>query len=90
MDNDAPSGQEAVSRHDGAAPRVVWQPWTPRGMWPFGVVVRHPLDESVAQVPFVQGNDPVEALAPCSADEPFAVRVRLRRPWRCAQNLERH
>lgn len=64
-----------MSRHDGAAFRVVGQPWTPRGMWPFGVVVRHPLGENVAQVPFAKGNDPIEALAPCGADEPFAVRV---------------
>ena len=90
MGNDAPSVREAVSRHDGAAPRVVWQSWTPRGMWSFGVVVRHPLGQNVAQLPFVKGNDPVEALAACGADEPFAVHVRLRRAWRCAQDLERH
>jgi hypothetical protein len=90
MGNDAPSRQDAVSRHVGAAPRVVWQSWTTCGMWPLSVVVRQPLGQHVAQVPFVQRNDPVEALASRGADEPFASRVRLRRPWWSAQNPERH
>jgi hypothetical protein len=76
--DDAPSVLKAVSRHNGAAIRVVWQPWTSRGMWPLGVVVRHPLGQHVAQMPFIQRSDPVEALAPCGADKPFAGRVRLR------------
>ena len=90
MGNDVPSVGKAVSRYGGAAPESFGSPGPRRGMWPFSVVVRHPLGQNVAQVPFVKGNDPVEALAPCGADEPFAVRVRLRRPWRCAQDLERH
>jgi hypothetical protein len=90
MGNCAAPGRVAMSGQGGATPGIGWQPWTERGMGPFGVVVRHPLGQHVAQVPFVQGNDPIEALAPCGANEPLARRVGLRCPRRRAQHLERH
>lgn len=79
MGSDAPPGGEAASRERSAARGSVWKPWTEGGMWPFGVVVRHPFGENLAQMPFVRRNDPVGALAPRGADQPFAIRVRLRR-----------
>ena len=90
MGSDAPPGGEAASRERSAARGSVWKPWTEGGMWPFGVVVRHPFGQNLAQMPFVHRNDPVGALAPRGADQPFAIRVRLRRPGRRAQDLERH
>ena len=42
---------------------------------------RGDLGENLAHVPFVQRNDPFDALAPRGADQPFAIRVRMR-PWR--------
>jgi hypothetical protein len=80
MGSDAPLGGEAASRERSAARGSVWKPWTEGGMWPFGVVVRHPFGENLAQMPFVQRNDPVEPLAPRGTDQPFAIRVRLRPP----------
>jgi hypothetical protein len=58
-----------------ASGRVAWQSRTEGRMWSFTVVVRNPLGQNVSQVPFVQWNDPIEALAPGRADEAFAVGV---------------
>lgn len=35
-------------------------------------------------------DDPLEALASSDADEAFAIRIRRRRSWRCAQDLKPH
>jgi hypothetical protein len=48
-------------------------------MWSFAVVVGNPFAQDLAQVPFVQRNHPIEALAPDGADKAFAISIRLRR-----------
>jgi hypothetical protein len=75
MSNDAPSWREVMSCHVGATCCAVWRPWTASGVGPLCVVVRDPLGEHAAQVPFAQRNDPVEACAPGGADDPLAALI---------------
>jgi len=90
MGNDAPPRQEAVSRPRSLPRGSVWEPWTEGAMWAtLGVVMRHPLGQNVAQVPFVQRNNPIEPPASESADQPFAIGIRLRCARRRAQHRER-
>ena len=56
----------------------------------FAVVMGHPLRKNRRKMPFVERNDPIEALAPCRPAEAFTIRVRLRRTHRRLQHLSRH
>jgi hypothetical protein len=56
----------------------------------FTVVMGEPLCQHPPEMPLVEWDHPVETLAPGCPYEAFAVRVRLRRPHRCLQHLERH
>ena len=57
-------------------------------MRPAAVVVPDPLAEDPSQMQFTQRNDVIDAFAPHGTDEPLAVRIGLRRPWRRLQDLE--
>jgi len=67
-------------RNTGPEARV----WTP------AIVVRDPVPENSAKVPFVEGHHPVQAFAANGADHAFAERVRLRRSHRCLENRQPH
>jgi hypothetical protein len=51
-------------------------------MWTAAIVMTHELAYDPSQMPLVEGDQEVEALAANRPDEPLAVRVRLGRPDR--------
>ena len=59
-------------------------------MRPPPIVVTHPALQDLTQMPFVEGNQPVQALTTHGPDHPFAERVRLRRADRRFQDLQAH
>jgi hypothetical protein len=56
--------------------------WSRRGVWAAAIVMGDELNDNHSQMPFVDRNQEVEALATNRPDQPFAVRIRLRRPDR--------
>jgi hypothetical protein len=42
------------------------------------IVVNHPLSQDEPQIPFIQHDQPIQALSPNRADQPLAERIRLR------------
>jgi hypothetical protein len=90
MDNDAPLRRQVMSRQGSALRRVIWQPGAEGRVWPFTVVVGSPRGQDMAEVSFAEWNHPIEALAPDSADQPFAIGIRPRCVRRRAQHLEGH
>jgi hypothetical protein len=56
---------------------------TQAGMWASLIIVNHPGPHSLSQVPLVHRDHEVETLASHGSDQPFAVRIGLRRThWR--------
>ena len=87
--NDTLSGRDAMSRQLRFVHRVIRKSGTQRRLWPFSVVMGN-LRKNRPEVPVVARNYPIETLAPCRSDDTFTRRVRLRRPHRRLQHLERH
>src|SRR5947208_3644135 len=59
-----------------------------RSVWPVAVVMLHEDVEDPLEMLGVQDQQPVETLGPNGAHEPLRDTVRLRRPKRCANDLE--
>ncbi len=55
-------------------------------VWPTAIVVGDELTKDALQMPLVQGNQVVQALAPNAANYPFAISIRHRAPDRCLQH----
>ena len=68
--------------------RLFREPRSQPGMWPTPVIVRYPLPENLPKMSLVQRNEEIQALPPDCSDQPFAIRICLRRPQRCFQDLQ--
>jgi hypothetical protein len=62
---------EPIERHVGNA-------WTEAGVWSTMVVVKHPFLQDGPEMPFIQQDQPIQALATDRADQALAKRIRLR------------
>ena len=58
---------------------------TKTGMWAASVVVRHPFRENRTEMPFIHNNQPIQTLSTDRADQPLAIRIRLRAAHRSLQ-----
>ena len=74
---------EHVERHIGNA-------GTEAGVWSTLIIVNHPLPQDEPKMPFIQHDQPIQALSPDRADQPLAERIRLRASHRRLQHRQTH
>jgi len=55
-------------------------------MWAAVIVVGDPRAEELSEMPLIERDHEIQALAADRADQPFAERIRLRRPHRRFQD----
>ena len=71
-----------------ATGRRVGNARTEAGVWSTPIVVNDPLSQDTSKVPFIQHDQPIQAVSPDRADQPFAERVRLRASHRRLQHRD--
>ena len=62
-----------------------WNSRPETAMWTAVIIVGNPLNERAFQVSLGKRNEEVQAFSPDSAHQSFAVTIRLRRSYRCAE-----
>src|SRR5262245_10339629 len=67
-----------MSGRCGSTGWVLRKSGTQRGMWPFTVVMRHPIRQHRSKMPLVERNDPIQTLTSYRPNEAFTMRIRLR------------
>src|SRR4029453_17867768 len=80
----------AIRRAPGLIRRRARNAGTKTGMWSTSVVVRHPPRENRTEMPFIQNNQPIQTLSTDRADQPLAIRIRLRAAHRSLQHRQTH